>query len=567
MTNLKKLLALVLALVVVATMFAACGGGNTEQPSNNEGEAVSNESGNEDVQTGMDAPSDWDGEPVYGGHMNLHIYTKPDTLDPTKCSPIWTLPWATCVWEAPLTRDADHNIAPGVCNFELSEDMLTLKLWVRDGVKFNNGEDVDIYDVEASISRHCGGFSPISSKYVGKYIETMVVDDATQVLTIKFKSYNEKTMYCMASYKPWIGIWPKELCEKYAGDLLIDQVEDCIGTGPYKVVEFENNIQVTIARNEYYVPNEPGYTGFAAPKMAYLDSISFWYNGDNSSATLALLNGDYDMTDVVDAEYMEMAEAQGIVRTVNPSIMGCGIVFNTRNAGVPCGNYPALRKAIMAAIDYEEFLSVVCDDSQILGGDLTLLDEYKNSVWEEQDWYGPADQDVVDKYLEEAYAQGYNDEPITILYSTTRDDIPTLLAGYMDDAGINCNVVQQEVSVYTATFGDPGNEWDLSYGWFNYAYNPGSLADNLLVTYWKDNGRLALTRQMEQAYLGTDEYKQAWRDLENLMVEECAYGHMGMIDWLWYHPATLHADFEGTFPYIYNCFWEDPENHPSKYAS
>ena len=51
------------------------------------------------------------------------------------------------------------------------------------------------------------------------------------------------------------------------------------------------------------------------------------------------------------------------------------------------------------------------------------------------------------------------------------------------------------------------------------------------------------------------------------MVEECAYGHMGVIDWLWFHPSTLHTDFEGTFPYLYNCFWEDPENHPSDYAA
>ena len=573
MINMKKLLALLLAIVMVAGVLSACGSVPIEEgaPSNeqNGNSAENNEGGegNEDIADSMEA-AEWTGEPVYGGHMNVHVYTKPEKLDASKTSGTWILPWATCVWEGPLTRDADHNIAPGVCDFELSEDQLTLKLWIREGgVKFNNGDDVDIYDVEASIARHTSGFAPAASKYVGKYIETMSVDDATQVLTIKFKSYNEKTMYYMASYKPWLGVWPKEMCEKYEGDLLIDQIEDCIGTGPYKVVEFEDGIQLTVARNEHYIPNAPGYTGFAAPKMAYLDSITFWYNGDNASATMALLNGDYDLTDVVHSDYMEMAEEQGIVRTSNPSIMGTGVIFNTRNTSVPVGAYPALRKAIMAAIDFEEFLSVVCDDSQVIGNGLAILDEFATTRWEEQDWFGDADQDVVDKYLEEAYAQGYNDEPITIVYTTTRDDITTLLAGYMDDAGINCNVNQMETSVFSSFTADTGNEWDVWFTWTNYAYYPGSLNDTLMVTYWKDNGREALTRKLEQAKIGTEEYNQAWEELEGLMIEECAYGHMGVIDWLWFHPETLHTDFEGTFPYLYNCFWEDPENHPSDYAS
>ena len=29
---------------------------------------------------------------------------------------------------------------------------------------------------------------------------------------------------------------------------------------------------------------------------------------------------------------------------------------------------------------------------------------------------------------------------------------------------------------------------------------------------------------------------------------------------------TLHTDHDGMFPYVYNYFWEDPENHPSDWA-
>ena len=67
--------------------------------------------------------------------------------------------------------------------------------------------------------------------------------------------------------------------------------------------------------------------------------------------------------------------------------------------------------------------------------------------------------------------------------------------------------------------------------------------------------------------VGSDEYMAKWEELSVIMAEECAIGHMGVIDWIWYHPATLHTDHEGLFPYVYNYFWEDPANHPSQYAN
>ncbi len=564
MNNLKKLLVLLLAAVMVAGMLAACGSDSNVGQSGNNGEtdgADAPQSGNANVS------SEWNGEPVYGGHLNMHIYSKPDGLDPAKQTGTWKDPWATSIWENALTRNADNEIAPGVCNFELSEDQLTLKLWVRENCYFNNGDPVDIYDVEASLNRHFTGFAANATKYVGNYIQSMTIDE-NEVMTIVFKSYHEKTMYYMASYKTWLGIMPKEICEKYAEAPILDQIEDCIGTGPYKVVDYEDGIQITVAKNEYYVPREASeeLTGFAAPKMAYLDSITFWYNSDNSSATLALLNGDYDLTDVVDAEYMDLAEQKGIQRDVYPSFMGTTVTFNTMGSTNACAKYPALRKAIMAAINYDEFLEVVTDGCQVLGGSMCIGEQYDTDVWEEKEWFGDANQDVVDKYLAEAYAEGYNDQPVQIVYNTTRDDIPTLLCGYLDDAGINYQLNTMEMATYSSFVGDPGNNWDCYFNWPSYAFTPGTLSDSLMRNNYRGEEKDAILEEMEVMEVGSEEYIAKWNELAAIMAEDCAIGHMGIIDWVWYHPATLHTDHEGMFPYVYNYFWEDPENHPSDWA-
>ena len=75
---------------------------------------------------------------------NHHCSGRDSGLDPLKQTGIWKYPFTTCVYENALTRDTDNNICPGVCDFELSDDMLTLKLWVRENMVFHNGDPVEI---------------------------------------------------------------------------------------------------------------------------------------------------------------------------------------------------------------------------------------------------------------------------------------------------------------------------------------------------------------------------------------------------------------------------------------
>ena len=128
----KKLLALVLAVVMMLSL-AACGGGGAGGSGSGSG-------------SGANVPV----EERYGGHLNVPL-AKVTSLDPARATGTWNYVWTRLIYEAPLTRDAEGNICPNVCNFELSDDRLTLKLWVREGVKFHDGTDVEIDDVIASV--------------------------------------------------------------------------------------------------------------------------------------------------------------------------------------------------------------------------------------------------------------------------------------------------------------------------------------------------------------------------------------------------------------------------------
>lgn len=561
MKSMKKLLALLLALTMLAGVLAGCGSNADNADANTPNDVQTpddNADAGEEVQGGQVDISTNTGSGKYGGHINVRSTARPNGLDPLKQTGTWKYQFTTCVFENALTRDNDNNIAPGVCDFELSDDTLTLKMWVRDGMKFHNGNPVTIQDVEASINRSLNLYNSCKN-YVTPYVESVTVDG--DVLTMQFTEYQEKVLYYIAAYQTWMAIMPKEICEKYADTFIIDQVEDAIGTGPYKYSEFEDSVQITVSKFEDYVPMESDLDGFAGPKYGYADSITFWYCADDATAANGLLGGQYDMVEVIPAEYEAMAEQQGLGVQVLPSNQSTFVIFNTKSPSGVCAKYPAMRKAVMAAIDYETLLSKITDDSQTMEFELSVLEAYKTEAFTNADYFGAANQEVVDKYIAEAKAQGYDGEPVQIVASAARNDILTMLGDAMEKAGINYELVSLEAATYTSYIKDPANVWDLYFTWLGLPAYPSLIQDAIIKTNWDSAERDRILAEMNKNLPESEEYKQLFQELAQLIADECPVGVMSLINWWWWTPNTLHVECDSVQQYIYNTWWEDPENH------
>ncbi len=551
MNNVKKLLALLLALVMVVGMLAACGGSGSETPDAGE------QSGEQSGDAAASNPNNI-GPGTYGGHLNVRSTARFNGLDPLKQTGTWKYQFTTCVFENALTRDNDNNICPGVCDFELSEDMLTLKLWVRENMKFHNGDTVDIYDVEASINRSLSLYNSCKS-YVTPYVESVTVDGDT--LTMQFTEYQEKVLYYIAAYQTWMAIMPKEVCEKYTDTFVIDQIEDAIGTGPYKYAEFEDSVQITLEKFADYVPQVSEATGHAGPKYGYMDTITFWFVAEDATAANGLLGGQYDMVEVIPAEYEAMAEQKGLGVQVLPSNQSTFIIFNNKSNSSAVSKYPALRKAIMAAIDYETLLSKITDDSYTNEYQLSILEKYQTTAFNDADYFGEANQAVVDKYLAEAKAQGYNDEPVTIVAQAARTDILTMLGDALAKAGINYKPLSQESATFTSYVKEPANEWDLYFTWQGLPAYPSLIQDAIVRNNWDSAERDRILSEMAVLKPDSAEYMALFNELAQLMADECPVGVLSIIDWWWWCPTTLHVESDSPQQYIYNTWWEDPQNH------
>ena len=540
----KKLLALLLASVMVFALFAC-----TQSQGSGEG-------GGDEITEEM----------KYGGHLNIASINISGRLDPSNVGGVYHFP--NLIWESPLSRDADGNVAPGVCDFELSEDQLTLKLWVIEGKKFHDGTDVEIEDVVASIMRK-GHKSPV--QYVQGYLaEPISVKDG--VATLKFSKYSEKTMSYIASTRTLMSVLPKEFCEKYIGvvgvsELPKDQQEgvvgnnsdvvDAIGTGPYKVDSKRDGEWIKLTRFDGYVKNDAKYTGAAAPRNAYFDSITFWNISDQTASKIQVLANDIDVFSLDMTEYKEQLPLNHLAQTQTLGSKTKFLLFNTKNKNNQIHDDVNLRKAICAAIDFEEIAAEMWNGLVKLGGAPAQDGAYYIDTWDKADYMGKANVELAKQYLAKSNYKGEK-----LYYATTDANFAALIESYLKPAGINLDIQVKESDTEHNTF--DGSDWNFTFWQFSAGQTPSTMAPNSLDRAWDNAEKDAKWATITSTVPGSDEYMKAWKDLAQIWVDDCASPYIGQEMLAWTHHEDLVMEYVGTDAYIWNWYWKNPADHAEK---
>ena len=549
--NMKKFAALLLAVVMVMSL-AACGQQGTQStPVQAPAESgTSAAAAPEAAPAAQEAPAQADG-PKYGGVLDFADKSDPGTLDPHYSSGTETYCWSTNVFEGPISADAEGNYWPNVCDYEYSEDGLTLTLTVRDGVTFHDGSAVEIEDVAASIERACI-LQPNMKKGFGDILESASVEDDKVVYT--FTEYNPNTLYYL-SYMTIAAIMPKEICEKYGENPIIDTA-DCIGTGPYFIKEYEQGIVYKMDRYDGYVAVPEGHTAEAAPKMAYLDSINFWINQDESSRLVSIMNGDYDEA-FIEGDNAEMLKQM----EYNQILVGQGktvyLAFNTK--GDRPVNDVNLRKCITSLIDIDEMITingaegVDYDPCIVPAGNMYYTDKFAKAEYLGQDL------ERAKAYLD---ASDYNGEEIVILAAKYPKGC-MLLESYMKSFGLNVSVLEMDQEAAKAFWADNSNPYDIMIaGASKVTAYPSLTPSALTSTYWGNEQKDELFKQLKKEPVGTEKSLELWNEFIDLWIEDasivCLYNFK--------NTDMVHKDLVCDDPGIYfelryNYYWTNPEEH------
>ena len=166
---------------------------------------------------------------------------------------------------------------PSIDNGLLAEDLTTVTYNLAEGILWNDGEPFTAEDVAFTVEWANNPDNPVTQAAVyNRIIETEVIDELTVKLT--FDSPNPTWMESFASSGSGV-VLPKHILEGADEDTLNQFRSAPVGTGPYKVDNFQANDQVVYVVNEHYrEENKP-----------YFDRVLLKGGGDAAAAARAVL--------------------------------------------------------------------------------------------------------------------------------------------------------------------------------------------------------------------------------------------------------------------------------------
>lgn len=537
----KRILCVLMAALMLLSL-AACGSNGGS------GDAVA-----EYTQTDTAHPE------RYGGVLRYSYTGMGSTFDPYGQSSWTTYVWAANVYEAPLALGEDGKVYPMVCEYEMSEDGKTIKLWVREGVCFSDGTPVTVDDVYASLERS-GEMIAGTREYLWDLVES--VDNDGTSLTFHMTQYNVNTLNnVFAQCRPYCGVMPKSICEKY-GTNLINDINDVIGTGPYKVNpdKCELGSQITFVRNEKYTicTASPDNNGVASPKYQYLDGLVFFPIEESNTRLMALMGNSLDVIECNNEDTYKVAlEPLGTYKMKTTESNSCVyFFFNLTSAKGRPVNDVNLRKAIAACFDYAELIYASYGNlGEAYASPLACGDAYV-STFAEAEYYGANDLELAKKYLE---ASDYDGTELKLLGNSYL----SIVVEAMRAVGINASYNTPDNATMVAYANDPEQDWDIIYRTNPLAITGPADIHSTMYKTWNNEQAHQLVDQLGTEIVNSPESIACWEQLDRLMVEEVPVLIVSQTVMGYAMPNDLELNNDSWYRMYWNSYWSNPSEHTS----
>ena len=240
-----------------------------------------------------------------------------------------------------LTRAPMRPENPDELVFELATNMRmvnehTIEFELRKGVKFHNGKDFTAEDVKATFEYASQPNRPASTWYPGPCKVDVIDSHKVHVKTDEY-GYPASLFWFLSAFLPIMSADDVKDPRKLS--------EGPNGTGAFRFVKQEGNTSVLEAYDEFFL---------GKPK---LPGINFAFNGDATTRALALMNGEADVIERLEAEQVETIEKVGGFK-FNKAISVENKYLWFRCSKPPFDDY-RVRRAACHAIDRSVLLDVV----------------------------------------------------------------------------------------------------------------------------------------------------------------------------------------------------------------
>jgi peptide/nickel transport system substrate-binding protein len=184
------------------------------------------------------------------------------------------------VFDQPLDQSPKLDLMPKlISKWELAVDGLSLAVELRDDVYFHNGDKMTAEDFRYTFLERIKAGHAVDTKNSWRKVSDIEVQSPTKAV-MKFSSPAPTAPNWLAFLGSFIV--PKAYMESVGVEKFRDQP---IGTGPYKLVEYQLNARVVLERNDKYWGPKPK-----------LKRVTFEIIKDPSARVAAIQSGQVDLT-------------------------------------------------------------------------------------------------------------------------------------------------------------------------------------------------------------------------------------------------------------------------------
>ena len=365
-------------------------------------------------------------------------------LDPSFSSGSVTRNHGYLVFDTLFGQDASFAMQPQMlAGHSVEQDGRLWLLTLREGLRFHDGEPVRAQDAVASIRRFA-----IRDAFGQALMDATEELSAADDRTIRFRLKRPFPMLPAALGKTG-PLMPAIMPERLANTPAAQRVTEMIGSGPYRFIDGERVPGSFLAYERFdgYVPRTDGpVTGTAGPKRPWFDRVEWHVIPDPGTAAAALTAGEVDWWQEPTPDLQELLKRNQAIRLEVLDVggsLGC-LRFNQL---FPPFDNPAIRRALLGAVDQAEVMTAVAGDDHDLWRDHVGLFSPGTPMASTEGTsalVGPRDDAAVRKAL---MAAGYKGERVVMLDATdyaTIHAMTLVMADAFRRVGMNVDLVSTD---------------------------------------------------------------------------------------------------------------------------
>lgn len=326
----KKLLALLMAVVMVAGLLAGCGGGGKDSAQT--GSTTASKSGGTgetkapdgDANGGQTAAEGGDaaGTPASGTSEDtlvIALALEPSTLMPASSGGKEATMVINCMAETLFTWDPESGeIHPNLASFEWVDDT-HFRVTLKEGIKFQNGEPLTTEDVlyTFQVKRDYSG-----GNYTAYNLDATVIEDD---LNMVFETNGVWPQAPERFVQDGFCVLSKKTLEAMGGaeNTALEPI-DGFGTGKYTFKEWVSGQYIMLERNDNYWNKED---------IPYYKNLKFVFVNDAAARAMAVESGDANVGSDLPTSQAKIYEGNDHVEIYYLDTMQTGTLFMNCSRG------------------------------------------------------------------------------------------------------------------------------------------------------------------------------------------------------------------------------------------